>query len=50
MPVLARTPEEVMAARVNKPTLSNTLSVLEQLPGSGIKRLLAIGWAVRSRR
>lgn len=43
MPVLARTPEEVLAARVNKPTLSNNLSVLEQLPGSGIKRLLAIG-------
>ena len=43
MPVLARTPEEVLAARVNKPTPSNNLSVLEQLPGSGIKRLLAIG-------
>ncbi len=43
MPVLARTPAEVLAARVNKPTLSNNLSVLEQLPGSGIKRLLAIG-------
>ena len=43
MPVLARTAEEVLAARVNKPTLSNNLSVLEQLPGSGIKRLLAIG-------
>ena len=43
MPVLARTPEQVLAARVNKPTLSNNLSVLEQLPGSGIKRLLAIG-------
>jgi len=43
MPVLARTPEEVLAARVNKPTLSNNLSVLEQLPGSGIRRLLAIG-------
>jgi coenzyme F420 hydrogenase subunit beta len=28
---------------VNKPTLSNNLSVLEQLPGSGIRRLLAIG-------
>jgi 3,8-divinyl protochlorophyllide a 8-vinyl-reductase (ferredoxin) len=42
-PVLARTPEEVLAARVNKPTLSNNLSVLEQLPGSGIRRLLAIG-------
>ena len=47
MPVLARTPEEVLAARVNKPTLSNNLSVLEQLPGSGIKRLLAIGVGCR---
>jgi len=43
VPVLARTPEDVLAARVNKPTLSNNLSVLEQLPGSGIRRLLAIG-------
>ena len=43
LPVLARTPDEVLAARVNKPTLSNNLSVLEQLPGSGIRRLLAIG-------
>ena len=30
-------------ARVNKPTLSPNLEVLEQLPGSGIRRLLAIG-------
>ena len=43
VPVLARTPEEVLAARVNKPTLSPNLKVLEQLPGSGIQRLLAIG-------
>jgi coenzyme F420 hydrogenase subunit beta len=43
MPVLARTPAEVLAARVNKPTLSPNLEVLEQLPGSGIDRLLAIG-------
>lgn len=43
VPVLARTPEEVLAARVNKPTLSPNLKVLEQLPGSGIRRLLAIG-------
>ncbi|MEB3166132.1 MAG: Coenzyme F420 hydrogenase/dehydrogenase, beta subunit C-terminal domain [Cyanobacteriota bacterium] len=43
VPVLARTPEEVLAARVNKPTLSPNLAVLEQLPGSGIRRLLAIG-------
>jgi coenzyme F420 hydrogenase subunit beta len=32
-----------LAARVNKPTLSPNLEVLEQLPGSGIRRLLAIG-------
>ena len=43
VPVLARTPEEVLAARVNKPTLSPNLKVLEELPGSGIERLLAIG-------
>ena len=43
VPVLARTAAEVLAARVNKPTLSPTLRVLEQLPGSGIRRLLAIG-------
>ena len=42
-PVLARTPEQVLQARVNKPTLSPNLEVLEQLPGSGIRRLLAIG-------
>jgi coenzyme F420-reducing hydrogenase beta subunit len=42
VPVLARTPEEVLAARVNKPTLSPNLRVLEQLEGSGIRRLLAI--------
>jgi coenzyme F420-reducing hydrogenase beta subunit len=43
VPVLARTAEQVLAARVNKPTLSPNLEVLEQLPGSGIQRLLAIG-------
>jgi len=43
VPILARTPEEVLAARVNKPTLSPNLKVLERLPGSGIQRLLAIG-------
>ncbi len=43
VPVLARTPEQVLAARVNKPTLSPNLKVLEQLPGSGIRRLLVIG-------
>jgi 3,8-divinyl protochlorophyllide a 8-vinyl-reductase (ferredoxin) len=43
MPVIARTPEEVLAARVNKPTLSPNLSVLEQIEESGMKRLLVIG-------
>ncbi|PSO63688.1 MAG: hypothetical protein BRC47_04660 [Cyanobacteria bacterium QS_7_48_42] len=43
MPVIARTPEEVLAARVNKPTLSPNLSVLEQVEQSGMKRLLVIG-------
>jgi coenzyme F420 hydrogenase subunit beta len=43
VPRLARTPAEVLSARVNKPTLSPNLEVLEQLPGSGISRLLAIG-------
>jgi 3,8-divinyl protochlorophyllide a 8-vinyl-reductase (ferredoxin) len=43
MPVIARTPEEVLAARVNKPTLSPNLSVLEQIEQSNLKRLLVIG-------
>ncbi|MDB9496243.1 Coenzyme F420 hydrogenase/dehydrogenase, beta subunit C-terminal domain [Spirulina major CS-329] len=43
MPVIARTPAEVLAARVNKPTLSPNLSVLEQIEQSGLKRLLVIG-------
>jgi 3,8-divinyl protochlorophyllide a 8-vinyl-reductase (ferredoxin) len=43
MPVIARTTEEILAARVNKPTLSPNLSVLEQVEKSGLKRLLVIG-------
>ncbi|WP_254564752.1 Coenzyme F420 hydrogenase/dehydrogenase, beta subunit C-terminal domain [Oscillatoria sp. HE19RPO] len=43
MPILARTKEEVLAAKVNKPTLSPNLSVLEQVEQSGMKRLLVIG-------
>lgn len=43
MPIIARTPEEVLAAKVNKPTLSPNLSVLEEIEKSGMKRLLAIG-------
>lgn len=42
-PVLARTPAEILAARVNKPTLSPNLSVLELVEQSGLKRLLVIG-------
>ena len=43
MPIIARTPEEILTARVNKPTLSPNLSVLEQVEKSGMKRLLVIG-------
>ncbi|NEP07474.1 MAG: hypothetical protein F6K34_23370, partial [Okeania sp. SIO4D6] len=43
MPVIARTPEEVLAAKVNKPTLSPNLSVLEEIENSGMKKLLVIG-------
>ncbi len=43
MPIVARTKEEVLAAKVNKPTLSPNLSVLEQIEQSGMKRLLVIG-------
>jgi len=43
MPVIARTPEEVLAAKVNKPTLSPNLSVLEEIENSGLKKLLVIG-------
>lgn len=42
-PIVARTPEEVLAARVNKPTLSPNLSVLDEIERSGLKRVLAIG-------
>jgi coenzyme F420 hydrogenase subunit beta len=43
MPIIATTPEEVLAAKVNKPTLSPNLSVLEQIERSEMKRLLVIG-------
>ncbi|MEH2082524.1 MAG: Coenzyme F420 hydrogenase/dehydrogenase, beta subunit C-terminal domain [Nostoc sp.] len=43
MPIIARTPAEILAARVNKPTLSPNLSILEQVEISGMKRLLVIG-------
>ncbi|MEB3174767.1 MAG: Coenzyme F420 hydrogenase/dehydrogenase, beta subunit C-terminal domain [Cyanobacteriota bacterium] len=41
--VVARTREEILAARVNKPTLSPNLSVLEEVEKSGLRRLLVIG-------
>ncbi len=41
--VLARTTEDILAAKVNKPTLSPNLSVLEEIAKSGLKRLLVIG-------
>jgi coenzyme F420 hydrogenase subunit beta len=43
LPILARSAEEILAARVNKPTLSPNLSVLEEIEKSGLKRLLVIG-------
>jgi coenzyme F420 hydrogenase subunit beta len=42
-PVIARTSEEILAAKVNKPTLSPNLSVLEEIEKSEMKRLLVIG-------
>ncbi|MGB7084130.1 MAG: Coenzyme F420 hydrogenase/dehydrogenase, beta subunit C-terminal domain [Phormidesmis sp.] len=43
LPMIARSPEDILAARVNKPTLSPNLSVLDQIEQSGMKRLLVIG-------
>lgn len=42
-PIIATTTEEILGARVNKPTLSPNLSLLEQVERSGMKRLLVIG-------
>lgn len=43
VPIIATSTEEILAAKVNKPTLSPNLSVLEQIEQSGMKRLLVIG-------
>ncbi len=43
MPIIATSRAEILAAKVNKPTLSPNLSVLEQIEKSGMKRLLVIG-------
>jgi 3,8-divinyl protochlorophyllide a 8-vinyl-reductase (ferredoxin) len=42
-PIIARNRAEILAAKVNKPTLSPNLSVLEQVAQSGMKKLLVIG-------
>ncbi|NJN72338.1 MAG: hypothetical protein HC799_05725 [Limnothrix sp. RL_2_0] len=42
-PIIATTPAEILAARVNKPTLSPNLTILEQIEHSGFKKLLVIG-------
>jgi coenzyme F420 hydrogenase subunit beta len=42
-PVIARTREEILGAKVNKPTLSPNLNILEEVEKSGLKRLLVIG-------
>jgi len=41
--VIAKSAEEILAAKVNKPTLSPNLSILDQIEKSGLKRILAIG-------
>jgi coenzyme F420 hydrogenase subunit beta len=43
LPIIARSRAEILAAKVNKPTLSPNLSVLEQIEQSGLKKLLVIG-------
>ncbi|KAK1289098.1 hypothetical protein QJS10_CPB18g01834 [Acorus calamus] len=43
MPVLARTPDEVLAARGVKPTLSPNLNTLALVEAAGVKRLLFCG-------
>ncbi|KGN56790.1 7-hydroxymethyl chlorophyll a reductase, chloroplastic [Cucumis sativus] len=42
-PILARTPEEVLAARGVKPTLSPNLNTLALVEAAGVKRLLFCG-------
>lgn len=42
-PIIATTTAEILGARVNKPTLSPNLSILEQVERSNMKRLLVIG-------
>ncbi len=43
LPIIARSRAEILAARVNKPTLSPNLSILDLIAVSGLKKLLVIG-------
>jgi 3,8-divinyl protochlorophyllide a 8-vinyl-reductase (ferredoxin) len=43
MPIIARSRADILAARVNKPTLSPNLSILDLIAESGLKKLLVIG-------
>lgn len=43
VPVIAKTREDILAAKVNKPTLSPNLNILDLVEQSGLKRLLVIG-------
>ncbi|GKC37837.1 7-hydroxymethyl chlorophyll a reductase, chloroplastic [Tanacetum coccineum] len=51
-PVLARTPEEVLAAKGVKPTLSPNLNTLALVEAAGVKRLLfcGVGYQVKALR
>ena len=43
VPVIATTREAILAAKVNKPTLSPNLNILDLVEQSGLKKLLVIG-------
>ena len=43
VPVIATTREAILAAKVNKPTLSPNLNILDLVEKSGLKKLLVIG-------
>jgi 3,8-divinyl protochlorophyllide a 8-vinyl-reductase (ferredoxin) len=43
MPIIARSRADILAAKVNKPTLSPNLSILDLIAESGLKKLLVIG-------
>ena len=43
LPILARTPAEVLASAGNKPCLSPTLEVIDEVRASGLKRIAFIG-------